>query len=58
MNDRPTASTINDTQLDQLYELVGRLANAVAEAYELTPGEVLTEAQQAIEEQHATQRTK
>lgn len=57
MTDRLTASTINDEQLDELLDLVRHLTSAVADAYELTPAEVLDQARQVIAEQRAARRT-
>lgn len=48
MTDRPTASTITDTQLDDLYDLLEYLTGCLASTYELTSGEVLTAAREAI----------
>ncbi|MFF7130016.1 hypothetical protein [Streptomyces sp. NPDC008240] len=48
MIDRKTASTITDAELDQLYELVAQLGACLADTYELTIDEVLTQAETAI----------
>lgn len=58
MNDRPTASTINDTQLDELHDLLDHLVACLSDAYDRPADSVLAEAKQAVDEQRAARRNR
>lgn len=50
MTGRHTASTINDAQLDNLYDLIAHLTAGLSAAHDLPAETVLAEAQLAVEE--------
>jgi hypothetical protein len=58
MTDRPTASTINDAQLDELHDLIDHLVACLSDAYDLPADTVLAEAKQAVDEERAARRNR